>query len=194
VRVRLRPAYTEAELARIYAQPHSHAGWPDHVLRVARTIELAEDMGEQFGHPYAVADLSCGDAAIARAVTLAHDMEPPRVILGDYAPGYELTGLIEQTIHRIPVVDLFICSETIEHLDDPDTVLKLIRGKASHLVLSTPLGETRPDNPEHYWGWDQDGVREMLKAANWTPAYERIVHYSGNGQWQAATYQLWGCY
>jgi hypothetical protein len=181
MRVRLRPAYSEAALAVLYAVPHQHAGWPDHRVRVAETIGLAREMGV----PPVVADLSCGDAAIGRALM------PPapacRLILGDIAPGYELHGPIEQTLDQITHVGMFICAETIEHLDDPDAVLARIRLRADSLVLSTPLGEFTDRNPEHYWGWDAEEVKEMLLAASWKPELYREVICA------PAAYQLWGC-
>jgi hypothetical protein len=182
---RLRPAYTAAELAELYAVPHAHGGWPDHRLRVAGTIALARDMGV----PEVVADLSCGDAAIGRALA------PGRLILGDIAPGYELCGPIEQTVHMIQHVGMFICSETIEHLDDPAGILEAIRAKAGALVLSTPLGETTGRNREHYWGWDDAGVRTLLLGTGWAPVDYREVHYvpEPGEDWLPASYQLWGC-
>jgi hypothetical protein len=185
MRIRLRPAYSAAELATLYAVPHAHEYWPDHRLRVAETIRLAKELSV----PDVVADLSCGDAAIGRALA------PATLILGDVAPGYELCGPLEQTLEVIPHVGLFICSETIEHLDDPDAVLAAIRAKADALVLSTPLGETTDRNPEHYWGWDTEGVGAMLAAAGWKTVIQRDVHYvpEPGENWMAASYQLWGC-
>lgn len=186
MRCRLRPAYSAPELAALYAVPHAHKRWPDHRLRVAETIRLARELGV----PDVVADLSCGDAKIGRALA------PATLILGDFAPGYELCGPLEQTLEAIPHVGLFICSETIEHLDDPDAALTAIRAKADALVLSTPLSETTGRNREHYWGWDTEGVGEMLSAAGWEPVVQRDVHYVPPGQgeeWIAASYQLWGC-
>ena len=185
MRVRLRPAWSPEQLAQIYAVPHKHDFWPDHRLRVAETINLAREMGV----PDTVADLSCGDAVIGRALA------PSRLILGDFAPGYELTGPLEQTLDQIPHVGMFICSETVEHLDDPDAVLARVREKADSLVLSTPLCETTDRNPEHYWGWDTDGVEAMLRAVSWTPVLQRNVIYMPDPgeNWMAAFYQIWGC-
>lgn len=178
MRARLRPAWSEAELKEMYRVPHDHARWPDHVERVEQTIRLAKDLTPG---PPVVADLSCGDAAIARA------LDAKITILGDLAPGYEITGPIERTIMFVPYADLFICSETAEHLDDPDTVLRKIRDSSMALVLSTPLSEFESVNPEHYWAWDHDGMREMLEEAGWTPEIQRdVIH-------PLARYQLWGC-
>ncbi len=95
--------------------------------------------------------------------------------------------MIEQTIHSIGQVDLFICSETVEHLDNPDQALADIREHAQMLVLSTPLAEFHAGNPQHYWGWDHDGVREMLEGAGWKPELQRDVLHP------LAQFQIWGC-
>ena len=176
MRIRLRPAYSPEELAALYPQPHNHTRWPDHLARVQETIKVALDLYQSPGG--VIADLSCGDATTPRAVASERDAE---LILGDFAPGYEITGPVEQTITQVTHADLFICCETIEHLDDPDTVLKLIRERATRLVLSTPLGETTPANPEHYWGWDKEGVADMLAAAGWHPRIYRDLHCPAQG-------------
>lgn len=177
MRVRLRPAWSRDQLMAFCPRPHDHTHWPDHIVRVDDTIQLARDMGV----PSVVADLACGDAAIGRALA------PDRLILGDFASGYEITGMIEDTIDMIGHVGMFICSETAEHLDDPDAMMVKIREKADSLVFSTPLAEFTDINPQHYWGWDHDGVREMLEAAGWVPEIQRDVLHP------LAQFQLWGC-
>lgn len=160
-RLRLRPAYTPDELAKVYATPHDHSGWADHQLRVAMTAQFTHALS---GRVERAADLSCGDGAILKALDVSER------ILGDYASGYEFTGPIEETIEQLERVDLFVCCETLEHLDDPDLVLKKIRAKARRLVLSTPVGAFDDTNPEHYWAWDRGAVEDMLRAAEFDPA------------------------
>lgn len=193
MRTRLREAHSPEELARLYAVPHRHDRWPDHRLRVAETITA----GWELGVPSVLADLSCGDAVIPRTLAFAAMRKhgASRVILGDIAPGYEMHGPIETTLSQITHVGLFICAETAEHLDDPDAVLVRIRDKADALLLSTPLGETGGRNPEHYWGWDETGVREMLEGAGWRPEIYRDVAYrpARAEPWLPADYQIWGC-
>ena len=158
MRMRLRPAYQPDELARIYPQPHDHTRWVDHLIRVDVTVALARGHVDQ---PATAADLSCGDAAIVKG------LNPRRAYLGDYAPGYEIHGPIEETVTEIPRVDVYVCSETIARLANPKKVLKQIRGKAAALVLSTPVDNWNDPNPEHYWAWSRDDVEEMLTAAGW---------------------------
>jgi hypothetical protein len=160
-RLRLRPAYTSDELAKVYATPHDHSGWADHQVRVAMTAQFTHALT---GRIVAGADLSCGDGAILKALDVG------TCYLGDFAPGHQFTGPIEATVEQIPSVDMFVCTETLEHLDDPDLVLKKIRAKARRLVLSTPVGAFDDTNPEHYWAWDRGEVEDMLRAAAFDPA------------------------
>lgn len=173
MRRRLRPAHTPERLAEIYAKPHDHSKWPDHVLRIERTIDVAKSIGPVGS----VADLSCGSAAIANAV------DAKRVILGDYAAGYEYQGPLEGTLEQIPHVDLYVCTETLEHLDDPDKVLKQIRGKAATLLLSTPIDNWADQNEEHYWSWSRFGVERMLAAAGWTVEKFEVLDFTHVSPW-----------
>jgi hypothetical protein len=182
-RRRLRPAYGADELARLYAAPHDHRRWRDHHLRVNATIQVANWLCE-YGVQTA-ADLSCGNGAVLSAI-------PARQrYLGDFAPGHELAGPIEDTIEQIPPVDLFVCSETIEHLDDPDVVLKAVRSKSDHLVLSTPVDAWDDDNPEHYWAWSRDGVEDMLTAAGFQVVVYTAVDFRPSGL--PYEFGIWGC-
>lgn len=188
MRTRLRPMPTAEELSELYRTPHQHERWPDHIVRVDVTVACAR----LFTPPGAtVVDLSCGDAAIA--LRLARDAGG-RTILGDLAPGYEISGPIEETatLLRWKQAGMFVCSETIEHVDDPDAVLRLIREKADHLVLSTPDGETDPTrNPEHVWGWDSEAVRSMLLAAEFQPLTHTVLDLRPAGFEYA--FQIWVC-
>lgn len=179
MRVRLRPAYSPEQLANIYRQPHQHTQFLDHRLRVAMTISFAS----WFTEVKSIADLSAGDAAIINA------LQAEEKYIGDFAPGYQFQGAIDETIDQIPNVDLYICSETIEHLDDPEATLAKIRKKTKYLVVTTPNGEDNNGNPEHYWGWDVEGVRDLLTATGFTPVISNILHFERF----VYDYQFWGC-
>lgn len=191
MRQRLRAAYTAEELARIYASPHDHRQWKDHTLRVAATIQVAQwmvhpAMGEIPAQASRVADLSCGNGAIIGAVPAAVKY------YGDIAPGYEYEGPIEQTIDDLTHdVDLFICSETLEHLDDPDKVLRKIRSRTESLVLSTPVDAWDDLNEEHYWAWSREDVEGMLTAAGFMPEVYTAVDFRPKGL--PYCFGIWGC-
>lgn len=186
MRIRVRSAYTPEELAEIYAKPHEHAPHKDHRLRVSHTINMANQLmvneanDKQYG--FSVADLACGDGFIAKSLC----REP---ILGDYAPGYPICGPIEQTIEQIPHVRLFVFTEIMEHLDDPDKVLRQIHAKADCLILSTPISEDpETAHVEHYWSWSMQDVADMLWANGW-----RAIIY-GSDIMPGASFQYWACW
>lgn len=181
-RVRLRQAYPDADLARIYAKPHDHTQWLDHKVRVQVTAAFA---GALSGHVPSAADLSCGDGAILKAITAESRH------FGDYAPGYPYVGRIEATIEQIPRVQLYVCCETVEHLDDPDVVLKAIRQKTQNLVLSTPVDAFGDTNVEHYWAWGREAVETMLRAAGFDPVvYNELDLRPGGGDY---SFGIWWC-
>lgn len=199
-RTRLRDSRTPEQEQAFYADRYPggyrHAQWTDHVERV--------DASVGFLHPWttdmrSVADLSCGDAEIVRRLHL------PVAVLGDlngapYIPGMPpgITaappGPLPDTLEYLsPMdpVDLYVCSETLEHLDDPDGFLSRLPALARHLFVSTPVAETRGQgNEEHYWSWDVDDLRTMLTDAGWLPR-DQIIFTPVSVAYY--TFQFWFC-
>lgn len=178
-RTRLRPAFTDEELAVNYAAPPDYSLWPGHEVRLKRTAELAAEMWS-CKKGTLIADLSAGNGEVTEG------FPPQALVLGDLVAGYEYEGPIERTIDEIPQVELFILSETLEHLDDPDAVLVKIRGKCDKLLLTTPHDEV-VENPEHYWSWDTRGVFFMLTDAGFTELRYELLIIAG------FTFQIWRC-
>lgn len=181
-RVRLRPAHDPAALAEIYREPHDHTLWLDHKVRVAVTAAFIRSLS---GRVPSAADLSCGDGAILHAI------DATVKLFGDFAPRYEFAGPIEETIARLRQVQLFICCETLEHLDDPDPALKAIRQKTETLVVSTPVDAFADTNKEHYWAWDREAVEQMLTEAGFTVVvYNELDLRPANGDY---SFGIWWC-
>lgn len=188
-KIRLREKHNESQLRRIYHTPHNHKRWPDHLLRVQVTAQVARWMAEgSYGEAPVLraADLSCGDGAILDAVDVVHKY------YGDFAEGYTFTGPLERTLDELPAVGLYICAETLEHLDDPEAVLAQIRGVSERLVLSTPVDAWNDTNVEHYWAWSRDDVEVMLRSAGfrirvYSSADFRMSYRSGY------KFGIWGC-
>lgn len=180
MRTRLREKHSDAELKKIYALPHDHNNWHDHKIRVELTKQVAQWMFDGG----TVADLSCGNAEIPRSLDAKY------TYLGDFARGYQFEGPIEETIEELPEkVDMFICSETLEHLDDPDMILRKIRYKTEKLIVSTPVDNWNDPNQEHYWSWSKSDVEVMLRLAGFNPdvfVKVELPNYLYN-------YQIWGC-
>lgn len=180
MRQRVRAKYSDEELKEIYKKPHDHNNWHDHLIRVEATKQVAKWMFD--GH--SVADLSCGNAEIAKSLNANH------MFLGDYAPGYEFHGALEKTVDELPMtVEMFICSETLEHLDDPDYVLNKIRMLTDKLIVSTPLDNWGDPNPEHYWAWSKSDVEVMLRLAGFEPEIYMAIELPN----YLYNYQIWGC-
>lgn len=195
MRKRLRPAHGKRFLRELYNRSDEPLGHADHRLRIPLTAEVgAWLIGEH--RLSSLADLSCGyDALTAAAV--ANGLIPwDRVVLGDYGEvspriaGDALTGPIEDTIGKIDPVDLFVCTETIEHLDDPDDTLSRIRQKTRFLLLSTPVGSWHDPTPGHYWAWDRDGVELVLEQAGFEPVVYAQLGFAAADLPQ--TFGIWG--
>ena len=176
---RLRETYTDDQLTTVYDNKYDHTRWDDHIERIELTIDFASKVPLDKKYD-AVADLSAGDAAIINALSYATK------IIGDFYPGFEYQGKIEDTVEQIPNVDLFILSETLEHVNNPFELLQAIKKKTKYLLVSTPQDNWDDGNPEHYWSWGSEDVKEMLIKAGFNPLHflSKKLHY---------THQLWIC-
>lgn len=183
----LRPFYTPEERAAVYSRPYSHTRWEDHRIRVGVTIHVARWLRDHVGATTA-ADLSCGDGAILDGLHLPRG----QCVYGDLvdAPGVDVVGPIEETILSVPYVDLFILSETLGHVEDPQLLLRKARVACYGIIVSTPVDEYTDHNPEHYWGWGVKDIRKMLIDANFNPTTLTLLDAQvPNGY----THQIWGC-
>lgn len=209
-RVALRAARSEDEERAFYAQRYprgyQHNVWPDHVERVTASVELIRRYGNNIR---TAADLSCGDAAIMKALAPGLD----EAYLGDLngvrvqdqmavteAGGRfirAVQGRLPDSLWRLPErevpVDLLVLSETLEHVTDPDGLLRSASHFSRYLFLSTPLDEPLGSgNEEHYWSWGQGDIHEMLWEADWSPLEVHLLTPESTRHLpDAYTYQLW---
>lgn len=179
---RLRPVYSPLELQSIYSKPHDHTKWPDHKYRVDKTIIYSNLWLTDYD--LSGADLSCGDGAILKGLDIHVKY------FGDFAAGYDYQGPIEETLDQLPPVDVFVCCETLEHIDDPQALLNRLRYKCKKLILSTPEAE-EDDNLEHYWCWNRSDVWLLLRKAGFDPVLFHEIKYAPLKD--SYNYQLWFC-
>lgn len=172
------------DLNSTYSSLYDHTRWNDHLVRVKSTIALAP----WFSDARSGADLSCGDGAILKGI--ADILKLEKTYFGDFVEGYQFHGPVEETIKSLPYVDLFVLSETLEHLDNPEAVLQDIRIRCKYLILSTPDGEWTDHNPEHVWGWDSDEIKQMLINTGFNPQVYQSLSFTITGYY---TFQIWGC-
>jgi hypothetical protein len=55
--------------------------------------------------------------------------------------------------------------------------------------VSTPNGESNNHNPEHYWGWDSEDMKEMLIQAGFEPQVFHLLEFKN----YVYDYQIWIC-
>lgn len=189
IRTRLRDQHADeaAFYADRYPGGYQHTRWSDHVERIAATSSFAAPWLDYYNIT-SLADPSAGDGALARAL-IATAPRIHQAYVGDLNPGPELaqgwssvTPYVWVNLEPTPLdrsldqldlsrenvpVDLLVCSETLEHLDDPDAFLLRAKRSARSILITTPENETATDNLEHYWGWDSEAVSAMLHEAGW---------------------------
>lgn len=184
---RLRDAPTTETLDVWYQQPHDHRIYGrGHHLRVEITKVMLADLAA-LKTARSAADLSAGNADIILSYPFA------RTVIGDYAPGWPITGPCEKTLEDLIPVDVYISCETLEHLDDPAAHLALARTKARSMLLSTPVGVhggLTDTNGQHLWQWDREGVEGLLTAAGWVVRSYAEVDTTVFGE--AYVYGTWG--
>ena len=178
----------------------SNDQWPDHRLRTLVTASAIA-----WVEPRSVLDPACGDGSILTAAlrlrpidhVYLNDISTPNIDTLKIAAGLTL-AMAGAKLSNLPAqelletitgeVDLIVLTEILEHLDDPDALLRLAATKARFLVASSP--EMRPgqvdQNPEHLWMFDRDGYRGMLAKNGW-----RIVQYTHLNFPSEYDFQIW---
>jgi hypothetical protein len=182
-----------------YPSGYRHDVWGDHVQRVSFSVSILTQWAGYWGIK-TIADLSAGDGAIARGVASGLGVRDDDVILGDINPchdiGARIAGPLPDTLEELPAagVDLFILSETIEHVEDPDFLLEQIRQRARYLFVSTPVDESpvTHHNPEHYWSWGTNDVATMLGSAGWNPI-DYMIFTPDPRPADGYDFQMWVC-
>jgi SAM-dependent methyltransferase len=118
--------------------------WQDEVYREASI--LAKVLGLQ-----TVLDFGCGSGFklmkyFDEFATVGIDLAPTVARLNMKYP-YRKWGVVGKSITMLP--DLLICSDVIEHVDDPDDLLSLLKSlHPKWLVISTPDRGLMAENPK----------------------------------------------
>lgn len=168
-----------------YQVARSNDAWPDHRARTLVTGSLIAWL-----KPDSIFDPACGDGSV---VLVADSLVPIRkAILGDVsvpsmerlvreAPrrGWEYRQGPMEGFGAMPDVGLVILTEILEHLPDPDAILRMAKDHSRYLVASSPV--MRPgqqdSNPEHLWQFDRAGYEDMLNDAGWIVEQYTFLHF-----------------
>lgn len=119
-----------------------------------------------------VIDLGCGDGGLM-SLLCAEGVE----ISGyDFAPanvsGWEERGVqgfaidFVQCWEDIPRADLYMMTEVLEHLEEPEQAVRRVAVRGSMVVASSPWNET-PNSIDacHNWAWDMIGYANLFNRA-----------------------------
>lgn len=181
-----------------YQVARNNEQWQDHVARTLVTAALIA-----WQSPESILDPACGDGSVVLKSMRSH--QPGRVLLTDISvPGIsrlvdfslppQVTAKVGEITHVLTTEERFsliVLTEILEHIPDPDMVLRLARLKAPLLIASSP--EMRPGqvdyNPEHLWMFDGPGYNEMLHDAGWLPIQKTHLAFPG----LPYDFQIWVC-
>jgi hypothetical protein len=181
-----------------YQRLRDNDSWTDHRVRAYVTAGVIAWL-----EPDTVFDPACGDGAIEKIVR--HLWPLATFTLSDISePNVEHVSRVFEEPHTVTLKDVAIAmegaeasdvlvlTEILEHLEDPDSLLRLAHGQGHRwLIASSP--EMRPgqvdDNPEHLWMFDTSGYAEMLRSAGWQPHTRTFLSLSHSSY----DFGIWAC-
>jgi hypothetical protein len=147
--------------------------------------ELAASFAGKLSNP-SILDVGCGSAyklvhMFAQYKIAGIEVEPTYTWLKQQYPQHQWL-LFDETDSKTLKADLIICSDVIEHIEDPDTLLDFLEDiDFQYLVLSTPERDTKlgkndygpPENISHYREWNQYEFKDYVR--NWFNIEEQRI-------------------
>ena len=163
-----------------YEHHFSHRSHESHISRVEHTIKIGQGLIDRVGIK-TIADFSAGDRAIVMGLAGYEE-----AWLSDYSD--DGVDILDRLREDTRTYDLFVCTETIEHVEQPWTLLEEIAKRTTWILLSTPLDEDPTENNwEHYWSFGADDVDDLLTQAGFDWSVVNVFK-PATGPY---TYQIW---
>jgi 2-polyprenyl-3-methyl-5-hydroxy-6-metoxy-1,4-benzoquinol methylase len=179
-----------------YQVARTNEEWPDHVLRTLTTAAHIAWL-----RPNSILDPACGDGTVVKAALKLWSAE--RVLFSDIGrenikalrrEGWETDQDDALELLRSQADkswDVIVLTEFLEHIADPDELLREAKRVGSWLVASSPEMRVNQvdSNPEHLWMFDGDGFREMLAESGWIPTQKSFLGFPA----LMYDFQIWVC-
>lgn len=149
-----------------------------HQERLKTAAELATKACRAY-HIATVVDLGCGDGGLLSLLpddltSWGYDFQPSNVASAPRrGVDVRYANFLEDDI---AYGELALCTECIEHLEDPHGFLERLSHNVRLLVCSSPMNETDEwHDTLHAWAWDVEGYRAMLDSAGFDVLETREV-------------------
>jgi hypothetical protein len=155
-----------------------HLNQSVHNARFRATRDLVVQAVTEFD-VVSIVDFGCGDGGLL-ALLADEGIEETRGVL---TWGYDLMPSNVRYGTEVRHVDvryrdflnaevewgqLAICTEVLEHLQDPHGWLRLVRSHSDFLIASSPANETEEHHDgSHAWCWDMDGYARLVSQAGY---------------------------
>lgn len=171
--------------------PHLEQGVHQGRLRLAADFvrEAVDRVEDRVTKPCHVMDLGCGDGGLLSLIsrlpwTIAwgYDFQPSN------AQGWQERNVTAHALNfvevfdELPVADVYVMTEVLEHLTDPHLMVRKIRARSDNvqLVASSPFTEHAGSHDAcHAWAWDQDGYAALMRDAGFS-----VVRHETTGMFQ----------
>lgn len=167
-----------------------HLEQPTHRGRLELAVDtvcLVIDYLEHLDRPsLRVVDLGCGDGGLlqllqssrcgAGVIARGYDFQPSN------AAGWGERGVRAESLNFIDNwsevlhADVYVCTEVLEHLEDPHHLLRRVRARNAALVCSSPHDEHEGSiDASHNWAWDFPGYRALVDDADFDTVHHMTV-------------------
>lgn len=130
-----------------------------------------------------VLDAACGvgygSHILAKNAKWVYAIDGDPKALGVARKHYDTTNVCWQETdldraNELPLVDVAVSFETIEHLDDPQGFAAMLRAAAARLIiLSAPVIPTVGVNPHHKHDFSEESLRALVLNEDWV-LYEEV--------------------
>ena len=150
----------------------SEPTWSIRAPLAAWLREQAADAARVFGKSYRVLDVGCG---VKPYYPFFHAYASEYVGVDPQHPGAELRGTVEEMPVADGSFDLVVCTQVLEHADDPDRAVRELRrvtAPGGRVLASTHGVMVYHPNPDDLWRWTHTGLERL---------FER------NGSWERVT-------
>lgn len=156
----------------------AHLDNPAHGPRLRHCARLVDRLVAEHS-VRSVTDLGCGDGgllSLLRSGMPAWGYDVRVASVTNARPGCDVR-LADFLTEPVELGDLAVLTEVLEHLDDPDGLLRGL--DVSWVVASSPADENiRRHDHTHVWAWDSAGYVDLFTGAGWVVvSHERVGRF-----------------